>query len=497
MFKNKYFKIVFCSVLLFSILLVNTGIAIVTPTVTSLTTNQWTRVEKGLDDPSNFAYGGVVPKFDMDEEGVIEFDSGHALHGSDYEGYYWKAVDLKEDFELTYKTMIYTGYTDSNFIFVSLTDNKSNEVYNIYKNDQVSIDSVKNANIFYSYISPGRSWWTSLYGSGQGGPGFPLIGATVRGDNISREDYSAYDKYLGDNKYGYKHNANETYAIKISRKAGVFLFSITDSDNELVHEWKLEDKNDVHFRYLSIGNGNTDDLDSPIGSQKGKIWDIELSTELSNETPEPPIVNGSLVYESLLPLLGVQKLAYRNFNNKTYYINNKEELKKYSDLVELEEGNIIVGKIYNNSRISHDPYQKFIKKPDSKAVYYVDEEKKQLKQILNPAGLKKIADIPANVEIDWSIVKEITTAEFDKYSTYVLEKVSGEVGLNYKNGDLVKSIKDNKVYLIEEGKKKHIVDEAVFKKLKLNWGDIKTLSELIMQSLKVGEEISVSDVDND
>ena len=499
MFKNKYFKIVFCLVLVFSVWQVHTSLAVVTdasPTTISVNDSKWTKVEKGLDDPSNFAHGGVIPEFKMDDKGVIEFNSGHALRGSDYEGYYWRSVDFKGDFELVYKTMIYTGNTDSNFAFVSLTDNNANEVYNIYKSDQASIDSVKKANVFYSYMNPGHSWWRSLYGPNQGGPGFPLIGAIVRGDGIGRYDYSAYDKYLGDNKYGYKIEANEKYIVKMSRRSGTFLFSIIDSKGELVHEWKLEDKNNVHFKYLSIGMANADDLDAPIGSQKGKIWDIKFSSGTNEEPPvvtpdpEPEVEIESLVYKSLLPLLNVQKLAYKNFNNKVYYINTKEELKKYSHLVELEGGNIIVGKMLNNSTVKHVFPQEFIKKADSKAVYYVDKNKKQLKQILNPAGLKKLADIPANEEIDWNMVKEISTVEFDKYSSYALEKVSGENIPSYKNGDLIKSIKDKKVYLLENGKKKLIENEEAFNKAGFSWDKIKTLSELIMQSLKDGESIS-------
>lgn len=507
MFKKSYLKPIFCLILVFSLFQINTGMALVGNTdltKTSLNVDRWNRVEKGLENPSNFAYGGVIPEFNMDNSGVIEFNSGHALSGSDYEGYYWKLVDLKGDFELVYKAMTYTGNTDSNFAFVSLADNKSNEVYNFYKkDDQTSVDSTQKANVFYSYLSPGRSWWTSLYGSNQGGPGFPLIGATVRGEGIDRYDYSAYDKYLGDNKYGFQHEANEEYIVKMSRKSNIFYFSITNSNNELVHEWKLEDKHNVHFRYLSIGMGNTDDLDSPIGSQKGKIWDIKLSTE-TDITPNPgnedeaEVETEGLVYKSLLPLLGVQKLVYKNFSDKVYYINTKAELKKYSHLVELAGGNIIIGQIAGDSNtddsITKNIFpQEIIKKKDSQAVYYVDNKKKELKAIINPAGLKKVADIPVDKEIDWNIVKEVSGIEFDKYSDYSLGKVVGEDILDYQDGDLVKSEKDNKVYLVEQGQKKHIKNEKVFDQMGFNWDKIKTLSELLIQSLEVGKEIDIED----
>lgn len=55
---------------------------------------------------------------------------------------------------------------------------------------------------------------------------------------------------------------------------------------------------------------------------------------------------------------------------------------------------------------------------------------------------------------------------------------------NAKHGDLLISPNSPKVYLIENGKKRHILNEHVFIRYKFNWGDIKKVDQHVLDSLE-------------
>ncbi len=62
--------------------------------------------------------------------------------------------------------------------------------------------------------------------------------------------------------------------------------------------------------------------------------------------------------------------------------------------------------------------------------------------------------------------------------------------INIKNHTLIKSISDPKVFLLENTKKRHILNEQVFLNHGWKWGDIKIVSEKFLESLTTGGEIN-------
>ena len=219
-------------------------------------TDNWIRVEEGFDNEANFENGNK-PEFEMTSAGEFIFNGGQVIHYTPYRGYYYKSIDLDDDFQLSFKTRVDTGFTDSNLIYVCLGITEDGAYTKLRDDGSFKRDD----NGFCFMVNSGRSWWTSLYGKGKGGSGFPLISTKLF--NTSREDYyDAYDERLGENIYGYKYNVSEVYTVKMLRKDGVISNYIYDSNGQLVYHWKLDDKKHINFKYLSLVIGNNDDHDN-------------------------------------------------------------------------------------------------------------------------------------------------------------------------------------------------------------------------------------------
>jgi hypothetical protein len=58
-----------------------------------------------------------------------------------------------------------------------------------------------------------------------------------------------------------------------------------------------------------------------------------------------------------------------------------------------------------------------------------------------------------------------------------------------KNGTLIKSPADPKVYLVENNTKRHIANEKVFLSHGWQWGDIKSVSNIFLEKLKTGKKL--------
>ena len=452
-------------------------------------TDNWIRVEEGLDNEANFEKGRK-PKFEMISGGEFVFNGGQVIHYTPYRGYYYKNVDLNSDFQLSFKTKIDTGFTDSNLVYVCLGVTEDGAYTKLRDDSTFKRDD----NSFCFMVNSGRSWWKSLYGKGKGGPGFPLISTKLF--NTSREDYyDAYDERLGENIYGYKYNVSEVYTVKMLRKDGVISNYIYDSNGQLVYHWKLDDKKHINFKYLSLVIGNNDDHDN-YGNYgpKGEIWNIKLTTgDISGEEPiveEPIIEEENLIYKALTLLLGKEKLRYQD-GSKVIGINHVEELKKYSKLVKDNLGTIIVGvqsKTIKPVKIEPiKPVIKFIKKPDSPTVYKLDKKKKKLQAINNVSTFKTLTDTPLNKKPDWSIVEEVSPNELKTYEKEYKQGVADESDINeisevkqlYKRGTkLIKGDKGAAVYHITKDlKKRAIKNDRLFEALGFDWASIKVLPQ--------------------
>jgi len=469
--------------------------------------SDWIRVEKGINDSDNFEKGRK-PKFEMTSDERFIFNGGQVIHYTPYRGYYYKNIDLDNDFQLVFKTKISTGFTDSNLVYVCLGVTEDGAYTKLRDDGTFKRDDSG----FCFMVNSGRSWWTSLYGKGKGGPGFPLISTKLF--NTPREDYyDVYDKILGENIYGYKYSVGEVYTVKMLRKDGVISNYIYDSSGQLVYHWKLDDKEHINFKYLSLAIGNSDDDDN-YGNYgpKGEIWNIKLTTgDISEE--EPIVEEENLIYEALKLLLDKERLNYQD-GSEIIGINHVEELKKYSKLVKDNIGTIIIG--VQNETIKPvkkvgpiKPAVRFIKKPDSPAVYKLDERKKKIQAIKNVSTFKTLTDVPLNEKPDWSIVEEVSSNEFKAYEKKYKQEVTtvsdaneiNEVKQLYQKGiKLIKGDQGSAVYYITKDlEKKAIKDAKLFEELGFDWANIKLLPQedvdAVVDGGVVEEASDLEDVD--
>jgi hypothetical protein len=208
-------------------------------------------------------------------------------------------------------------------------------------------------------------------------------------------------------------------------------------------------------------------------------------------TSNTSIAIQNLIYRSVKPLLNIQKLSYQA-DGKTIKISTKEELEKFSNLVEKGSGNIIIS---GSEKITEG----FIKDPSSKTVYYVYPGTQMMKRIMNEKAFRRLAKINDNQKINWDIVKKVSSASFNSlknyqitdYSAYEFEYGAGDV----VKGDIIKG-SNSKVYFIpENGKKQWIQTETDFNKLKLDWKNLKVLSDIEIEKIDDDGtvEIEVSD----
>jgi len=240
--------------------------------------SEWSKIEKGKEDLSNFVNQNSenIPNLELSNN-VFKFNAGQPISGSNYREYYFKEVELKADFELMFKIKPYSQFTDSNKIYVSLSQNKEA----MYKN-QIGLLPLSD-NTFCFSMSGGYSYFNDLYGTGQGGPGFEYFNG--RFYNKDREDYlNVINKYIENNFYGYKYNVNEEYTVLMSRKDKKIEFKILDENNETVYYWLVEDPEKTEFNYLSVSISNFDDGDTQIfdDGTRGEISNMYLTGNALN-----------------------------------------------------------------------------------------------------------------------------------------------------------------------------------------------------------------------
>ncbi len=381
-------------------------------TSTSITTNQfddalvdlkWDRVESGLDNTSNFVNGNK-PEFSF-ENNIFKFNAGQVKMDAPYRGYYVAKIDLAKDFILKYKIKLETPNLDSNAVMVYLSDSDPEGFYYFTKATD---------NSFYTWISSGRSYWSSLYNNNSGGPGFQLIGARVKG--VQRADYiDPRDLYLGENMYGFKYTPNEEYIVTMYRKGEHFGFivesSSTTSTQKLFHHWKAKDVKKTNFKYLVLGIWNSDDNDNYGGPGPiGKIYNLKLYTKENIVAQE---INDSKIIEKI-----------KEQQNSTTTTSNTTTTTKI----------------------------RFIKDPNSKTVYTADVNKK-ITPIANEKIFRSIANIPETKPINWNIVEKPNVKEF---KTYIKEEIKPVSIDNVKTEVKIKFIKDpnsSTVYTVDEGNK--------------------------------------------
>ena len=95
-------------------------------------------------------------------------------------------------------------------------------------------------------------------------------------------------------------------------------------------------------------------------------------------------------------------------------------------------------------------------------------------------------------ELKYGTITWLYDSDGDGYKDGV-EVISGysptTAEINLKNGSLIKSINDPKVYLLENKNKRHILNEQVFLKHGWQWNQIKIVSEKFLESLAIGKLI--------
>lgn len=366
---------------------------------------KWNRVESGLDNSDNFVNGNK-PEFSFNDN-IFKFNAGQVKMDAPYRGYYVAKVDLSKDFILKYKIKLQTANLDSNAVMVYLSDSDPEGFYYFTKATD---------NSFYTWISSGRSSWSSLYNNNSAGPGFQLIGARVKG--VQRADYiEPLDSYLGENMYGFKYTPNEEYIVTMYRKGEHFGFivesSSTTSTQKLFHHWKAKDVKKTNFKYIVLGIWNSDDNDGYGGPGPiGEIYNLKLYTQENIVTQD---INDSKIIEKI------------------------KEQKTEIDKITTKE-------IIEKQKI------KFIKDLNSKTVYTADVNKK-ITPIVNEKVFRSIANIPESKPINWNIVEKPTVKEF---KTYIKEEIKPISIDNVKTEVKIKFIKDpnsSTVYAVDEGNK--------------------------------------------
>ena len=454
--------------------------------------SDWTRVETNSNIANAFENGNK-PKFEMTFAGEFIYNAGQVLSKSDYRGYYYKDVSVSDDFKLSFKVNSDAKFTDSNMAYFCLSTQKEGAY--------VKENGKRDENSFCFYDHSGRSFFSSLYGAGQGGSGFPHL--AIKYFNDGRDNYyDVFNEISEYNIYAYKGTKNVNYEVVMQREGEIISASIYDDQNKLVYHWKMKKSGDIEFNYLTLAMGNNDDGDGYGSSGPvGKIWDIKLDdSKIKEEPPVIPEPEDNLIYESLLPLFNKYVLTYNNGSNSSI-INSIEGLKKYAQEVKNHAGIIKIGSIMESKKMgleikpvvnSAKSNIKFIKKTDFPTVYQIDENDKKIKEILNERAYKKVLDIPFNSEADWSIVKPVSEAEFNNYADYQKEKIS-ENGVSvsedikklYDQGQrLIKADDDDTVYFITKDlKKKPIMNPETFERLGFKWQDIKEVKGSYVDSL--------------
>ena len=132
---------------------------------------------------------------------------------------------------------------------------------------------------------------------------------------------------------------------------------------------------------------------------------------------------------------------------------------------------------------------RFIKKVGLPSVYEIKKDTGQLRKIMNLKTFMKLNNIGKENEIDWSVVKEVSSSEFDNYKDYSIENLY-ESDLNeneYQEDELIKSNNSSAVYIIKNGKKRAILNAKVFERLGFSWDSIKTLSPEIVNNIVEGD----------
>ncbi len=207
----------------------------------------------------------------------------------------------------------------------------------------------------------------------------------------------------------------------------------------------------------------------------------------------------NLIYRSTEPLLGIYELSYR-FGDKmlavhSVTINSKTELEKYAQRVGNGDGHILIG---GQTKLSEG----FIKDPSSKTVYYIYPGTQIMKRIMSEKAFRRLAKINDNQKINWDLVKKISSASFNQLKNYKIENYSGyefEYGAgDVTKGDIIKAKNSNKVYFIsKDNKRQWIRTETDFNKLKLDWKNLKVLSETEIEKIDDDGTVEVEVSDDD
>ncbi|MFA5126515.1 MAG: hypothetical protein WC465_00760 [Patescibacteria group bacterium] len=137
-----------------------------------------------------------------------------------------------------------------------------------------------------------------------------------------------------------------------------------------------------------------------------------------------------------------------------------------ADLAEISDGPSL-------TKENHDPFEKLVRDSKSKGVYYIKDNIKY-----------PIVD-PNILSINFPNMK-ITVA-----TPTALDKYNNGLPILLKDGNLIMTKANPMVYVISNGMRRHIADEATFKKLGYSWANIKVVSDRVLNLHEADQPISL------
>ena len=284
-----------------------------------------------------------------------------------------------------------------------------------------------------------------------------------------------------------------TYAIddqqvKPANFATAFLYTYTPHIHGNKNFWKLWEKwfKQVYPDGSLVKTKNSPNVFLIKDGKKHKFENFSALTSRFNPNRIVTINAGELSrYETGTPISLPNYAILKVKSKNKYYLLDNDKLRPFADydvvrklgyhpgeIIDVEQDEIQQYKIGKEiQKDTKNPLGRLIKVKENNQLYYLKNKK------YHPIADKKIAE----VNFPNLYTETINAKELNKYS-------SGNP-IQFKDGTLFGVKGGNKIYVVENGKKRHIKDEEVFKSLGYKWENIVWTNKLASLAHKPGEPL--------
>jgi len=207
-------------------------------------------------------------------------------------------------------------------------------------------------------------------------------------------------------------------------------------------------------------------------------YDPKKVLEVSSEELAKYEDGGSIKYPNYSVLQGADGSRYLLDGMEKRLIVSDEAFRQLgfnpAEIIEANQtdlDNFIDGSLLTEGDLS--PFEQLLRDMSTGGVYYVKDNQKA--PIVHPS-------IIAINYSDLSI-KEVTSKTLEQYTKVLPVKI--------QDGNLIKTEDEAKVYVISNGQRRLIPDEATFVGLGYNWSQIQTVTDRVLKLHDLGEELSL------